>query len=52
MLQEFCKGLDTPDDNDPFPELGFVPNLERFTGQLLNLNSEYADLYTVKKSCV
>ena len=34
MLQEYSAGTETPDDSDPFPGLGFTPNLDGLTGPL------------------
>lgn len=53
MLQEYCVGVETPDGSDPFPELGFAPKLDGFTGDCLNvMDSKYVDVYTVKGKVV
>ncbi|KAK0133242.1 X-linked interleukin-1 receptor accessory protein-like 2 [Merluccius polli] len=49
MLQEYSGGVETPDESNPFPELGFAPNLDGFSETLLNvMDCKYVDLYTVK----
>ena len=57
MLQEYSDGVETPDDGDPFPELGFVPDLDGFSGALLKEDNNFVDMYTAKgkvmyKGCV
>ena len=36
MIQDYSTGTETPDDSDPFPELGFTLNLDGLTGPFLN----------------
>ncbi|KAA8593148.1 hypothetical protein FQN60_009264 [Etheostoma spectabile] len=48
MLLDYCAGVDSPDESDPFPELGFVPKLDGFSGDFLTVtDSKVVDLYTV-----
>ena len=49
MLQEYNGGVETPDESNPFPELGFAPNLDGFSETLLNvMDCKYVVLYTLK----
>ncbi|XP_060949411.1 protein NLRC3-like, partial [Limanda limanda] len=49
MLREHSAGTETPDDSDPFPELGFNPNLDGLSRPLLNKNDwKQVDLYTAR----
>ena len=49
MIQDYSTGTETPDDSDPFPELGFTPNLDGLTGPFLNKTDwKQVDLHTAK----
>ena len=49
MIQEYHTGSETPDDSDPFPELGFTPNLDGLTGPFLHKTDwKQVDLHTAK----
>ncbi|KAF7662216.1 hypothetical protein LDENG_00242310 [Lucifuga dentata] len=53
MLQDYCKGVETPDESDPFPELGFTFKLNGAAGLLFNKCDEKGvDFYTVKGKVV
>ncbi len=51
MLQEYSGGVETPDENGPFPEQGFAPNLDGSQDPYV-MNCKYVDLYTVKGKVV
>ena len=49
MIKDYSTGTETPDDSDPFPELGFTPNLDGLTGPFLNKTDwKQVDLHTAK----
>ncbi|KAJ3601898.1 hypothetical protein NHX12_029659 [Muraenolepis orangiensis] len=58
ILQDYGSGVETPGEGDPFPDLGLPPDLDGYSGPLVDVGSlERLDLHTVKgkvfyKCCV
>ncbi|KAJ3600299.1 hypothetical protein NHX12_031284 [Muraenolepis orangiensis] len=39
ILQDYGSGVETPDEGDPFPDLGFPPDLDGYSGPLVDVGS-------------
>ncbi|KAJ3593076.1 hypothetical protein NHX12_005413 [Muraenolepis orangiensis] len=49
ILGDYGSGVETPDEGDPFPDLGLAPDLAGYSGPLVDVGSrERLDFHTVK----